>query len=101
MFIIASLSMVLPYAFPCRESGCVTTSAGVVVCNNATMSDAGLQLVIEASTETFTCREVSAPNPSLILSFHRPLPTALQPRVHLPPRRRPAGRACFPIAALG
>lgn len=58
MFIFASLSMVLPYAFPCRESGCVTTAAGVVVCNNATMSDAGLQLVIEASTETFTCREV-------------------------------------------
>lgn len=57
MFIFASLSMVLPYGFPCRESGCVTTAAGELVCNNATMNGAGLKLVIEASTETFTCRE--------------------------------------------
>ena len=59
MFIFASLSMVLPYAFPCKTSACFTDSLGTIVCSNTTelVDTARLQLVIEASTETFTCRE--------------------------------------------
>ena len=60
MFIFATLSIVLPYAFPCRESDCFTDANGHVMCTNSTdlgMSKEGQLLVIEMSAETFTCRE--------------------------------------------
>ena len=60
MFIFATLSIVMPYAFPCRESDCFTDVNGQVMCTNSTdlgMSEEGNMLVIEMSAETFTCRE--------------------------------------------
>ena len=66
MLLFLTLAIVLPFAFPCRESGCVAMPDGGLVCkeNSAIARDlfyAGdgrlNERAVEESMETFTCRQ--------------------------------------------
>ena len=66
MLLFLTLAIVLPFAFPCRESGCVAMPDGSLVCkeDSAIARDlfyAGdgrlLERAVEESMETFTCRQ--------------------------------------------
>ena len=66
MLLFLTLAIVLPFAFPCRESGCVAMPDGKLVCkeNSAIArdlfyaSDGKLnERAVEESMETFTCRQ--------------------------------------------
>jgi hypothetical protein len=71
MLLFLTLAIVLPFAFPCRESGCVAMPDGGLVCKNDSAIAMDLygagdgrlrERAVEETMETFTCRQVRACN---------------------------------------
>jgi hypothetical protein len=69
MLLFLTLAIVLPFAFPCRESGCVAMPDGGLVCKNDSAIAMDLygagdgrlrERAVEETMETFTCRQVRA-----------------------------------------
>jgi hypothetical protein len=67
MLLFLTLAIVLPFAFPCRESGCVAMPDGGLVCKNDSAIAMDLygagdgrlrERAVEETMETFTCRQV-------------------------------------------
>jgi hypothetical protein len=79
MLLFLTLAIVLPFAFPCRESGCVAMPDGGLVCKNDSAIAMDLygagdgrlrERAVEETMETFTCRQVCACNNASARAAH-------------------------------